>query len=83
METAMRIPRRTSDHSFTWFTAAQFLGALNDNLFRWLILYFLIATLDLSGVMRPARQSPPCLSSPFCSLHLWPVVLRTATPSET
>jgi len=33
------------DLSFAWFTATQFLGALNDHLFRWLMLFLLIATL--------------------------------------
>ena len=28
--------------SFAWLNATQFLGALNDNVFRWLILFFLI-----------------------------------------
>ena len=28
--------------SFAWLNTTQFLGALNDNVFRWLILFFLI-----------------------------------------
>jgi len=30
--------------SFSWHNATQFLGALNDNIFRWLIIFFLIGT---------------------------------------
>ena len=32
----------TSKGTLTWLNATQFLGALNDNIFRWLILFFLI-----------------------------------------
>ncbi|MHC4076295.1 MAG: MFS transporter [Planctomycetota bacterium] len=32
------------DHSFAWFNATQFLGALNDNIFKLLVVYFLIGT---------------------------------------
>jgi len=28
--------------SFVWFNVTEFLGALNDNVFRWLLLFFLI-----------------------------------------
>ncbi|MCF7973409.1 MAG: MFS transporter [Phycisphaerae bacterium] len=31
--------------TFVWLNATQFLGALNDNIFRWLILFFLIGKL--------------------------------------
>ncbi|MCP4451122.1 MAG: MFS transporter, partial [Planctomycetes bacterium] len=31
--------------TFAWLNATQFLGALNDNVFRWLILFFLIGKL--------------------------------------
>jgi acyl-[acyl-carrier-protein]-phospholipid O-acyltransferase/long-chain-fatty-acid--[acyl-carrier-protein] ligase len=30
--------------SFAWYNATEFLGALNDNVFRWLLLFFLIGT---------------------------------------
>ena len=33
-------------HSFKWLNATQFLGALNDNLFKLLLIFFLI---DLEG----------------------------------
>jgi acyl-[acyl-carrier-protein]-phospholipid O-acyltransferase/long-chain-fatty-acid--[acyl-carrier-protein] ligase len=32
-------------HSFDWHNATQFLGALNDNIFRWLMVFFLIGLL--------------------------------------
>ncbi len=35
---------RTSS-SFRWHNATQFLGALNDNVFRWLTAFFLIGLL--------------------------------------
>ena len=31
--------------SFDWHNATQFLGALNDNVFRWLMVFFLIGLL--------------------------------------
>src|SRR5690554_1737733 len=40
----MRLNPRTSS-SFRWHNATQFLGALNDNMFRWLTVFFLIGLL--------------------------------------
>lgn len=40
--------RPKKDHlsrSFDWLNATQFLGALNDNVFRWLMVFFLIGIL--------------------------------------
>ena len=38
----MKLENRTSP-SFRWHNATQFLGALNDNVFRWLTAFFLIS----------------------------------------
>lgn len=38
-------------HSFAWLNATQFLGALNDNAFKLLIVFFLIERLSASGGM--------------------------------
>ena len=38
-------------HSFAWLNATQFLGALNDNAFKLLIILFLIERLSASGTM--------------------------------
>ena len=35
----------TQKSTFAWLNTTQFLGALNDNVFRWLILFFLIGKL--------------------------------------
>ena len=40
----MKIENRMS-RSFNWHNATQFLGALNDNVFRWLMVFFLIGLL--------------------------------------
>ena len=40
IENSQKMPR-----SFDWHNATQFLGALNDNVFRWLMVFFLIALL--------------------------------------
>lgn len=40
----MKLNNRTSP-SFRWHNATQFLGALNDNMFRWLTVFFLIGML--------------------------------------
>ena len=40
----MNTDNRTSP-SFRWHNATQFLGALNDNIFRWLMVFFLIGLL--------------------------------------
>ena len=38
----VKLENRTSP-SFRWHNATQFLGALNDNVFRWLTAFFLIS----------------------------------------
>jgi acyl-[acyl-carrier-protein]-phospholipid O-acyltransferase/long-chain-fatty-acid--[acyl-carrier-protein] ligase len=38
-------------HSFAWLNVTQFLGALNDNAFKLLIIFFLIERLSGSGGM--------------------------------
>ncbi|MHC5162919.1 MAG: MFS transporter, partial [Planctomycetota bacterium] len=40
MKIETKMPR-----SFNWHNATQFLGALNDNVFRWLLVFFLINLL--------------------------------------
>ncbi len=44
----------THKGTFAWLNATQFLGALNDNLFRWLILFFLI---DVFGIAKSDQLS--------------------------
>jgi acyl-[acyl-carrier-protein]-phospholipid O-acyltransferase/long-chain-fatty-acid--[acyl-carrier-protein] ligase len=43
------------DHSFAWFNATQFLGALNDNIFKLLVVYFLIGS---GGAQQASRVQP-------------------------
>ncbi len=37
--------RSNSEHSFAWLNATQFFGALNDNVFKLLVIFFLIEHL--------------------------------------
>ncbi len=46
---------KKSDHSFAWFNATQFLGALNDNIFKLLVVYFLIGD---GGANEASRAQP-------------------------
>ncbi len=39
--------RSDSGHSFAWLNATQFFGALNDNIFKLLIIFFLVDHLGL------------------------------------
>ncbi|MHC4912469.1 MAG: MFS transporter [Planctomycetota bacterium] len=43
------------DHSFAWFNATQFLGSLNDNIFKLLVVYFFIGT---GGAQQASRVQP-------------------------
>ncbi len=58
---------KRNDHSFAWFNATQFLGVLNDNIFKLLVVYFLIGTGDAQEAIRvqPIAQGlstlPPLL----------------------
>lgn len=45
---------RAADRSFRWLNTTQFLGALNDNLFKLLLVFFLI---DLQGLEAASRVS--------------------------
>ena len=47
----MKIENRTSP-AFRWHNATQFLGALNDNMFRWLIVFFMIGLLGEANATR-------------------------------
>lgn len=40
IEKSLKMPQ-----SFNWHNATQFLGALNDNVFRWLMVFFLIGLM--------------------------------------
>ncbi|HEB10520.1 MAG TPA: MFS transporter, partial [Spirochaetales bacterium] len=42
MNTALKDGKSRLSKSFTWLNATQFLGALNDNIFKLLIIFFLI-----------------------------------------
>lgn len=44
----MEINTHKMNRSFDWHNATQFLGALNDNVFRWLMAFFLIGLLGQS-----------------------------------
>ncbi len=61
----------THKSTFAWLNATQFLGALNDNIFRWLILFFLIGKLSadqanrLSALIGVIFVVPFLLFTPF------------------
>jgi acyl-[acyl-carrier-protein]-phospholipid O-acyltransferase/long-chain-fatty-acid--[acyl-carrier-protein] ligase len=46
---------KKNDHSFAWFNATQFLGSLNDNIFKLLVVYFLIVS---GGAQQASRVQP-------------------------
>ena len=51
----METETKKIDHSFASFNATQFLGALNDNIFKLLVVYFLIGT---GGAQEASRIQP-------------------------
>ena len=64
--------------SFDWHNATQFLGALNDNVFRWLMVFFLIGLLgndkasavtSLTGVVFVV---PFLIFTPLAGVHCGP-----------
>lgn len=48
-----------SDHSFAWYNATQFFGALNDNIFKLLVVYYLIGagTAKRATLVQPVAQA--------------------------
>lgn len=60
---------RTSS-SFRWHNATQFLGALNDNVFRWLTAFFLIGLLG--------KEQTPEIMSLTGTIFVIPFLLFTA-----
>lgn len=53
--------RLIRDPGFAWMLAAQFLGALNDNIYRWSITFF---ALDLARQPGGRPGMPTCWSPP-------------------
>ena len=81
--------------SFGWLNATQFLGALNDNIFKLLIIFFLIAdriakTADTTSAAPDVTSIATNVTSlativfvsHFFSLRRLPVSLRTVSASE-
>ena len=63
MARAAGVLEATMDHtdrcsrSFTWLNITQFLGALNDNVFKLLVIFFLVEFLDLDSKTTIAAAS--------------------------
>jgi len=53
------------DHAFAWLNAAQFLGALNDNIFKWLVILFLIGVHDSTGAANVGAVANAVFVIPF------------------
>jgi acyl-[acyl-carrier-protein]-phospholipid O-acyltransferase/long-chain-fatty-acid--[acyl-carrier-protein] ligase len=51
--------------SFRWHNATQFLGALNDNIFRWLMVFFLIGLLGEGKAAQVTSFSGIVFVAPF------------------
>ncbi|MFA5424837.1 MAG: MFS transporter, partial [Phycisphaerae bacterium] len=55
-------------HSFAWLNATQFLGALNDNIFKWLVILFLIGMRDSAGAANVSAIANIVFVIPFLLL---------------
>lgn len=51
--------------SFDWHNATQFLGALNDNVFRWLLVFFLISVLGEENAAAVTSKTGAVFVVPF------------------
>ena len=60
----MKVNNRTSP-SFRWHNATQFLGALNDNMFRWLTVFFLIGLLGDENAPKVTSITGAVFVAPF------------------
>jgi acyl-[acyl-carrier-protein]-phospholipid O-acyltransferase/long-chain-fatty-acid--[acyl-carrier-protein] ligase len=53
------------DHSFAWLNTTQFLGALNDNIFKLLIILFLIGVQDSASATNVSAWANAVFVIPF------------------
>lgn len=51
--------------SFNWHNATQFLGALNDNVFRWLLVFFLIGLVGKENAASVTSKTGAVFVIPF------------------
>jgi acyl-[acyl-carrier-protein]-phospholipid O-acyltransferase/long-chain-fatty-acid--[acyl-carrier-protein] ligase len=56
---------KKSDHAFAWLNATQFLGALNDNIFKLLVILFLIGAQTSAAVANVPVAAHVLLVVPF------------------
>ena len=61
----METKAQEKSHSFGWLNATQFFGALNDNVFKLLIVYFLIAAKGKAAAGSALATSGIILAVPF------------------
>jgi len=57
--------QKLQDRSFIWFNATQFLGALNDNMFKLFVIFFLIGILGAGQTNRIVATGSAFFVLPF------------------
>ena len=53
------------DHAFAWLNTTQFLGALNDNIFKLLVILFLIGVQDPASAANISALANAVFVIPF------------------
>jgi len=69
--------------SFRWHNAAQFFGALNDNIFRWLIVFFLLSILGKENAAAVTSKTGAVFVIPFLLFTPLAGVLADRFPKST
>jgi len=67
----MSTENQTHAHAFAWLNTTQFLGALNDNIFRWLLLFALVGTLGSASSARVSQTLGVVFVVPFLLFTPW------------
>lgn len=67
----MSTEKESSAHAFGWLNTTQFLGALNDNIFRWLLLFALIGTLGGTSTASVSQIIGVVFVIPFLLFTPW------------
>lgn len=70
-------------HSFRWHNATQFFGALNDNIFRWLIVFFLLSILGKENAAAVTSKTGAVFVIPFLVFTPLAGVLADRFPKST
>ncbi|MBL7114731.1 MAG: MFS transporter [Kiritimatiellae bacterium] len=70
-------------HPFGWLNATQFLGALNDNAFRWLVFFFIVGLMGDASKDAVIATCTTVFVLPFLLFSQWAGVLADSVSKRS